>query len=159
MSHRISYTDGEVIRMGYFKELALRLQAYQDRLHAAGREDESYPSPVQQLLWRLEDWKELLRVRIEAQRQWEAAYYGAPRSDWQQEYRQWREYLPVRDPEAFHAFLLPRDTSIEDVMEAIAALHERLLLYGYDVDAEEERQAAIAADEPLQGQLMLPFAA
>lgn len=145
--------------MGYFKELALRLQEYQDRLHAAGREDESYPSPVQQLLWRLEDWKDALRERVEAQRQRETAYCGAPRSNWQQQYQQWREYSPVRDPEAFHAVPLPRDTSIEAVMEAIAALHERLLLYGYDVDAEEERRAAIAADKPLQGQLMLPFAA
>ena len=146
--------------MGCYKEISLRLQELQEQRNAVpAREDDSYPSPVRQLLCRLEDWKEYLRERIETQRKWEATYFGAPRSDPEAQYRTWPDYLPARDPEGFHVFPPGADMRIDEVMEAIAALHERLLLYGCDAEAEEARRDEFAADRPLNGQLVLPFAA
>ena len=150
--------------MGYFSELSIRLQEQQEMLmDAGGWADRSYPSPVQQLLWRLEDYKDMLQRLIEDRRRWETVYDGAPRSDWKQQYRQWPAYWPPRNPEAF--YVIPntlyagKDLSLDDVMDAIASTQNRLLFYGYDADAEEARQIRSADDAPLEGQLPLPLAA
>lgn len=150
--------------MGYFSELSIRLQEQREVLLAdGGWEDRSYPTQVQQLLWRLEDYKDMLQRLIEERRRWETAYYGAPRSDWKQQYRQWPAYWPPRNPEAFYAIpntLYPgEDVSLDDVMDAIASTQNRLLFYGYDANTEEERLAALEANKPLEGQLPLPLAA
>ena len=133
--------------MGCFKELALRLQEQQEQINAvAAREDESYPSPVRQLLYRLEDWKDCLRTLI-----------GERCGDRETQYRCRPDCLPAKDPEAFHAFPPPRDVSVDDVMRAIAALHARLELYG---TVEEEPQTIpLAGGGQIAGQLSLPFAA
>ena len=150
--------------MGYFSKLSIRIQEQWDFLtNASDWVDRSYPSPVQQLLWRLEDYKEQLREWIEDQRRWETAYYGAPRSDYETQYREWPNHWPPRNPEAFYTIpntLYPgEDFSLDDVMDAIASTQNRLLFYGYDADAEEERLAALEANKPLEGQLPLPLAA
>ena len=150
--------------MGYFSELSIRLKEQKEALLADGSwEDCSYPSQLQQLLWRLEDYKDILQRLIEERRRWETACYGAPRSNWEQQYRQWPNYWPPQNPEAFYVLpsnLSPEDTfSLEDVMEAIAGTQNRLLSYGYDADAEEERQSRLAGIIPLEGQLALPLAA
>lgn len=161
--------------MGYFSELSIRLQELQaEMLDTGSWEDRSlqtsYPTPVQQLLWRLEDFKEHLRNLIEDKRDWETAYYGAPRSDWEKQYRQWPDYLPegaarryLLLPDAFYvnpSALSPRERpGIEETMKAIAATQYKLLCHGYDADAEEERLAALEANRPLEGQLELPLAA
>ena len=150
--------------MGYFSELSIRIQEQREALtDASGWTDRSYPSQIQQLLWRLEDYKDILRRLIEERRRWETAYYGAPRSDWELQYQQWPDYWPPRNPEAFYAIpntLYPgEDFSLDDVMDAIAVTRNRLLFYGYDADAEEERIAALEANKPLEGQLPLPLAA
>ena len=150
--------------MGYFSELSIRLQEQQEMLmDASGWADRSYPSPVQQLLWRLEDYREQLREWIEDRRRWETAYYGTPRSDYETQYREWPNHWPPRNPEAFYTIpntLYPgEDFSLDDVMDAIASTQNRLLFYGYDADAEEERLAALEANKPLEGQLPLPLAA
>lgn len=148
--------------MGFFSELSIRLQEQQEALTAAsGWTDGSYPSLVQQLLWRLEDYKEQLREWIEDQRRWETAYYGAPKSDYETQYREWKNHWPPKNPEAF--YLLPSahkptdGFSMDDLMDAIAATQNRLLSLGIDADAAEERQAPQA--RPLAGQLSLPLAA
>ena len=132
-------------------------------MDASGWADRSYPSPVQQLLWRLEDYREQLREWIEDRRRWETAYYGTPRSDYETQYREWPNHWPPRNPEAFYTIpntLYPgEDFSLDDVMDAIASTQNRLLFYGYDADAEEERLAALEANKPLEGQLPLPLAA
>lgn len=150
--------------MGYFSKLSIRLQEQQEMLmDASGWADRSYPSPVQQLLWRLEDYREQLREWIEDRRRWETAYYGTPRSDYETQYREWPNHWPPRNPEAFYTIpntLYPgEDFSLDDVMDAIASTQNRLLFYGYDEDAEEERLAALEANKPLEGQLPLPLAA
>ena len=150
--------------MGYFSELSIRLQEQLEMLmDTGGWADCSYPSHVQQLLWRLEDYKEQLLKWIEDRRRWETAYYGAPRSDYETQYREWPNHWPPRNPEAFYAIpntLSPgEDVSLDDVMDAIAVTQNRLLFYGYDADAEEERLAALEANKPLEGQLPLPLAA
>lgn len=150
--------------MGYFSKLSIRIQEQWDFLtNASDWVDRSYPSPVQQLLWRLEDYKEQLREWIEDQRRWETAYYGAPRSDYETQYREWPNHWPPRNPEAFYTIpntLYPgEDFSLDDVMDAIAVTQNCLLFYGYDADAEEERLAALEANKPLEGQLPLPLAA
>jgi len=157
--------------MGYFSELSIRLQELQaEMLDTGGWEDRSYPTQVQQLLWRLEDFKEHLRNLIEDKRNWETAYYGAPRSDWEKQYKQWPDYLPDGTarrywllPESFYlnpSALSPEDCpGIEETMKAIAATQYKLLCHGYDADAEEERRAALEANRPLEGQLELPMAA
>ena len=150
--------------MGYFSELSIRLQEQREVLLAdGGWEDRSYPTQVQQLLWRLEDYKDMLQRLIEERRRWETAYSGAPRSDWKQQYRQWPAYWPPRNPEAF--YVIPNtlyageDLSLDDVMDAIASTQNRLLFYGYDADAEEARQIRYADSVPPEGQLPLPLAA
>ena len=148
--------------MGYFSELSIRIQEQWEVLtDACDLVDRSYPSLVQQLLWRLEDYKEQLREWIEDQRRWEAAYYGVPKSDYETQYREWQNHWPPRNPEAFYVLpraLKPTDGfSIEDLMDAIAATRNRLLSLGCDADAEEERQAT--KTRPLTGQLLLPLAA
>ena len=150
--------------MGYFSKLSIRIQEQWDFLtNASDWVDRSYPSPVQQLLWRLEDYKEQLREWIEDQRRWETAYYGAPRSDYETQYREWPNHWPPRNPEAFYAIpntLYPgEDVSLDDVMDAIASTQNRLLFYGYDADAEDARQIRYADSAPLEGQLPLPLAA
>ena len=150
--------------MGYFSELSIRLQEQQEMLmDAGGWADRSYPSPVQQLLWRLEDYKDMLQRLIEERRRWETAYYGAPKSDWKQQYREWPNHWPPRNPEAFYAIpntLYPgEDFSLDDIMDAIASTQNRLLFYGYDADAEEARQIRYADSVPPEGQLPLPLAA
>ena len=150
--------------MGYFSELSIRLQEQREVLLAdGGWEDRSYPTQVQQLLWRLEDYKDMLQRLIEDRRRWETVYDGAPRSDWKQQYRQWPAYWPPRNPEAF--YVIPNtlyageDLSLDDVMDAIASTQNRLLFYGYDADAEEARQIRYADSVPPEGQLPLPLAA
>ena len=150
--------------MGYFSKLSIRIQEQWDFLtNASDWVDRSYPSPVQQLLWRLEDYKEQLREWIEDQRRWETAYYGAPRSDYETQYREWPNHWPPRNPEAF--YVIPntlyagKDLSLDDVMDAIAGTQNRLLSYGYDADAEEARQIRSADSAPPEGQLPLPLAA
>lgn len=150
--------------MGYYSELSIRLQEQREVLLAdGGWEDRSYPSHVQQLLWRLEDYREQLREWIEDRRRWETAYYGAPKSDWKQQYREWPNHWPPRNPEAF--YVIPntlyagKDLSLDDIMDAIAGTQNRLLSYGCDTDAEEARQIRLAASAPLEGQLPLPLAA
>ena len=148
--------------MGYFSELSIRIQEQWNVLtDASNWVDRSYPSPVQQLLWRLEDYKEQLREWIEDQRRWETAYYGAPISDYETQYREWQNHWPPRNPEAFYVLpsaLTPTDGfSLEDLMDAIAVTQNRLLSLGCDVDAEEERQET--QTRPLAGQLSLPLAA
>ena len=157
--------------MGYFSELSIRLQELQDvMLDTADWEDRSYPSPVQELLWRLEDFKIHLRNLIEDKRSRETAYFGTPRSDWEQQYRKWPDYLPAGAerhylflPEAFYVnptALPPRERpGIEETMKAIARTQYLLLCHGYDADAEEGRRAASEANRPLDGQLELPLAA
>ena len=157
--------------MGFFSELSIRLQELQEEmLDTGGWEDRSYPSQVQQLLWRLEDFKDHLRNLIEDKRCWEKAYCGAPRSDWEKQYRQWPDYLPegaarryLLLPDAFYvnpSALPPRERpGIEETMKAIAATQYKLLCHGYDADAEEERRAALETNRPLEGQLTLPMAA
>lgn len=150
--------------MGYFSELSIRIQEQWEALtDAGGWVDPSYPSLVQQLLWRLEDYKEKLRDWIEDRRRWETAYYGAPKSDYQTQYQKWPSYWPPRNPEAFYAIpntLYPgEDVSLDDVMDAIASTQNRLLFYGYDADAEEARQIRSADSAPPEGQLPLPLAA
>ena len=150
--------------MGYFSELSIRLQEQLEMLiDTGGWADCSYPSHVQQLLWRLEDYKEQLREWIEDRRRWETVYDDAPRSDYETQYREWPNHWPPRNPEAFYAIpntLYPgEDVSLDDVMDAIAVTQNRLLFYGYDADAEEERLAALEANKPLEGQLPLPLAA
>lgn len=148
--------------MGYFSELSIRIQEQWEVLtDACDLVDRSYPSIVQQLLWRLEDNKEQLREWIEDQRRWETAYYGTPKSDYETQYREWKNHWPPRNPEAF--YLLPSALtptagfSLEDLMDAIAVTQNRLLSLGYNADAEEERRATQA--RPLAGQLSLPLAA
>lgn len=148
--------------MGFFSELSIRLQEQQEALtDTSGWVDHSFPSLVQQLLWRLEDYKEQLREWIEDQRRWETAYYGAPKSDYETQYREWQNHWPPRNPEAFYVLpsaLTPTDVfSMGDLMDAIAATQNRLLSLGYNADAEEERRATQA--RPLAGQLSLPLAA
>ena len=150
--------------MGYFSELSIRIQEQWEALtDASDWVDSSYPSLVQQLLWRLEDYKEQLREWIENRRRWETVYYGAPRSDYETQYREWPYYWPPRNPEAF--YVLPSaltpigEFSMDDLMGAIAATQNRLLSLGCDADAEEERRARLAATRPLEGQLELPIAA
>ena len=150
--------------MGYFSELSIRIQEQWEALtDASDWVDPSYPFLEQLLLWRMEDYKEQLREWIENRRRWETAYYGAPRSDWKQQYRQWPAYWPPRNPEAF--YVIPntlyagKDLSLDDVMDAIAGTQNRLLSYGCDTDAEEARQIRLAASAPLEGQLPLPLAA
>lgn len=150
--------------MGYFSELSIRLQEQREMLmDTGGWADCSYPSHVQQLLWRLEDYKEQLLKWIEDRRRWETAYYGAPRSDYETQYREWPNHWPPRNPEAFYTIpntLYPgEDFSLDDVMDAIAITQNRLLFYGYDANAEEERLAALEANKPLEGLLPLPLAA
>ena len=150
--------------MGYFSELSIRLQEQQEMLmDAGGWADRSYPSPVQRLLWRLEDYREQLRGWIEDRRRWETVYDGAPRSDYETQYREWPNHWPPRNPEAFYTIpntlYLGEDFSLDDVMDAIAVTQNCLLFYGYDADAEEERLAALEANKPLEGQLPLPLAA
>ncbi len=157
--------------MGYFSELSLRLQELQETMSdPGGWEDRSYPTQVQQLLWRLEDFKDHLRELIEGRQGLETAYCGAPRSDWEKQYRQWPDYLPdgaarryLLLPDAFYVnpAALPPDErpGIEDTMNAIAKTQYLLLCHGYDADAEEERLAALEANRPLEGQLELPPAA
>lgn len=148
--------------MGYYSELSIRIQEQWEVLtDTSGWVDRSYPSPVQQLLWRLEDYKEQLREWIEDQRRWETAYNGAPKSDYKTQYREWQNHWPPRNPEAFYVLpnaLTPTDGfSLEDLMDAIAVTQNRLLSLGCDVDAEEERQET--QTRPLAGQLSLPLAA
>lgn len=150
--------------MGYFSELSIRLQEQREVLLAdGGWEDRSYPTQAQQPLWRLEDYKEQLLKWIEDRRRWETAYYGTPRSDYETQYREWPNHWPPRNPEAF--YVIPntlyagKDLSLDDVMDAIAGTQNRLLFYGYDADAEEERLAALEANKPLEGKLPLPLAA
>ena len=84
-------------------------------------------------------------------------------SEWTEQYKQWPNYWPPRNPEAFYvvpnAFGPEEVFGMEDVMEAIASTQYRLLSYGYDADAEEIRRAKLAEDRPLDGQLTLPLAA
>ena len=48
--------------MGYYSDLSIRIQEQWEALtDTSGWVDRSYPSLVQQLLWRLEDYKEQLR--------------------------------------------------------------------------------------------------
>ena len=148
--------------MGYYSELSIRIQEQQEALtDTSDWVDRSYPSLVQQLLWRLEDYKEQLREWIENQRRWETAYYGAPKSDYETQYREWQNHWPPQNPEAFYVLpsaLAPTDGfSLEDLMDAIAVTQNRLLSLGFDADAEEERQSTQA--RPLAGQLSLPLAA
>ena len=148
--------------MGYFSELSIRIQEQWEVLtDACDLVDRSYPSLVQQLLWRLEDYKEQLWEWIEDQRRWETAYYGAPISDYETQYWEWQNHWPPRNPEAFYVLpsaLTPTDGfSMDDLMDAIAATQNRLLSLGCDADAAEERQSTQA--RPLAGQLSLPLAA
>ena len=150
--------------MGYFSELSIRIQEQWEALtDAGGWVDPSYPSLVQQLLWRLEDYKEQLRELIEVRRRWETAYYGAPKRDYETQYRDWQTHWPPQNPEAFYVLpsaLKPTDGfSMEDLMDAIAITQNRLLSLGCEADKEEERQARLAETRPLKGQLSLPLAA
>lgn len=150
--------------MGYFSELSIRIQEQWEALtDASDWADRSYPSPVQLLLWRLDDYKEQLRDWIEERRRWEKAYYGVPKSDYKTQYQEWPSYWPPRNPEAFYVLpsaLKPEiGFSMEDLMDAIAVTQNRLLSLGCDADAEEERQTKLAATRPLEGQLPLPLAA
>ena len=150
--------------MGYFSELSIRLQEQHEMLmDAGGWADCSYPSHVQQLLWRLEDYKEQLREWIEDRRRWETVYDGAPRSDYETQYLEWPNHWPPRNPEAFYAIpntLSPgEEFPLDDIMDAIASTQNRLLFYGYDADAEEARQIRYADSVPPEGQLPLPLAA
>lgn len=150
--------------MGYFSELSIRIQEQWEALaDASDWVDRSYPSPVQLLLWRLDDYKEQLRDWIEERRRWETAYYGAPKSDYETQYREWPYYWPARNPEAFYvlpsALTSANGFSMEDLMDSIASTQNRLLSLGCDADAEEERQTRSAETRPLEGQLSLPLAA
>lgn len=150
--------------MGYFSDLSIRIQEQWEALtDASDWVDRSYPSLVQQLLWRLEDYKEQLREWIEDRCRWETAYYGAPRSDYETQYREWPNHWPPQNPEAFYVLpsaLKPNEGfSLDDMMDAIAVTQNRLLSLGCNADAEEDRQARLAETGPLKGQLSLPLAA
>ena len=150
--------------MGYFSELSIQLQEQRELLFAGdGWEDHSCQSPVQALLLRLEDFKEYLRHLVDVRREWELVYLGAPRSDFETQYRAWEAYWPPKNQQAFYydamALAPGEELSIDDVMEAIAGTKFRLLCYGYDADAEEARLARLAKNKPLDGQLELPMAA
>ena len=141
--------------MGYFSELSIKLQEQQELFYdARDWQVSDYPTPVQQLLWRLED----LKARLEAlvcRDNIRRAVQGLPRRSWRTVYREWPEYWATGRTETY--CVLPRDLSCtEEVLSAIASTQKRLFFYGVDADAEEKKRSE--RREPLDGQVGLPLA-
>ena len=150
--------------MGYFSELLITAEEREEYYNNPDSHvDCSYPSPVLQMRWRLEELSNCLEEYIF----WEnlaSVQQGRPLKNWEKVYADWPEYLTDKPtdliyfPRWFFSYNSP--TAIEDLLSAIAGIQRKLFRDGYNADAEKEQaQKSDSSIHPLEGQISMSMAA
>ena len=144
--------------MGYWSEYQITWMEREEMFfRSAVWEDRSIPSPGFQLLARLKDLKDRLKLLL----LWDnlnAFKKGRAIRDWRRVYAEWPDYWTGKKPDELY-WPVEKLETVETVLAVIAGIQERLFFYGIQPD---ERYTEIPAEpvyDPLDGQLSLQLVA
>lgn len=150
--------------MGYFSELLIIEMERQELIFGSNPlADDSYPAPVFQMRWKLEELTACLRDFIF----WDnlfAFQQGRPARNWETVYKEWPEYWSDRRTDLMYYpisyFTYGKGGTLEDILLAIAGVQKKLFFYGFNADAEMgKKDNTNSSDCTLEGQLPLKLAA
>lgn len=150
--------------MGYFSELLITEMERQEQLFGCDSiADDSYPTQVSQMLWKLEELRDSLKDFIF----WDNLFsiqQGRPLRNWKIVYKEWPEYCSDRRTDLIYYpisyFSYENGITLEEILLAIAGAQKKLFFYGYNAETETEKgQKTDSSDRTLEGQLVLQLAA
>ena len=150
--------------MGYFSGLLISKMERQEQLFGGDSvADDSYPSPVLQMRWRLEELTDCLKDFLF----WHnlaSFQQGRPLRSWKTVYKEWPEYWSDRHTDLLYYptsyFTQKSENPIEELLIAIASVQKKLFFYGCNADAEAaEKERRSLLSFILEGQLPLQSAA
>lgn len=150
--------------MGYFSELLITEMERQELIFGSNSlADDSYPAPVFQMRWKLEELTACLKDFIF----WDnlfAFQQGRPARSWETVYKEWPEYWSDRRTDLMYYpisyFSYGKGGTLEDILLAIAGVQKKLFFYGFNADAEMgKKDNTNSSDRTLEGQLPLKLAA
>lgn len=150
--------------MGYFSELLITEMERQEQYFACDSfSDDSYPSPVLQMRWKLDELRNSLKVFIF----WDNLFSfqrGRPLRNWKTVYKEWPEYWSDRRTDLMYCpisyFSYENGSTLENILLAIAGVQKKLFFYGYNTDADsEEKEQRNSSSFIMEGQLPLQPAA